>query len=175
MSAKQCDHTSVGVVIWAIDGKLLAITQRNYPQAIALPAGHLDGDSFEQGLLREVQEEVGITVDKYRIVLSRQFDNPCKRPGGTYHHWKVYEATRWHGTMRAGSDAKEAFWISRQALRAYAVRTKYFIKKYGIGSHDVDRLTRCIFGDPAHPQVDPEWEAHLGLEPIWYEILSLLK
>ncbi len=171
---KICDHTSVGVIIREIDGRILAIKRRNYLQAVALPAGHLDGDSFEAGLLREVEEEVGISVDKHNLVFEGWLDNPCKRTDGTHHQWKVYGATRWHGQMRAGSDAKEAFWISKPELQEYASRTEYFMKKYGIGFGEVARLTCAIFGNPADPQVDPEWAASPGLEPVWYVILNTL-
>ena len=174
MTANRCDNTSVGVIIQEIDGRILLIKRTNYPEAIALPAGHLDSDSFENGLLREVEEEVGIFVDRYSLMLNDRFDNPCKRENGGFHHWKVFRANAWHGEMKAGSDAKEAFWASRKQLQKYSARLEYFMKKYQVSACDIGKLTRAIFGDPVFRSTDPEWKENPGLEPVWYYIFKEL-
>lgn len=172
---KLCDHASVGLIVVNDAQEVLLIERKNYPQAIALPAGHLDGDTFEEGLLRETREEVGIDVIHYKLLLSARFNNPCKRIDGSYHDWKVYKATQWQGNVQAGSDAKRAFWALPDQLRKHALRTEYFVRKYKIRSFRLGSLTEAIFGNSMNPKTDSEWIETPGLEPVWYEILRLSK
>ena len=170
--AKICDNKSVGQLLYH-DRHLVLIKRKNYPQAYALPAGHLDGDEFLAGALRETEEEVGVIVTENKLVWKGLVANPCKRDGGTYHEWEVYKAQSWKGEPKAGSDAKEFLWVLPAELKRLAERTEYFIKKYQ--TDDVGALTKAIFGDPAEKKTDPEWIAEMGLEPVWYFILKELK
>ncbi|QQG46169.1 MAG: NUDIX hydrolase [Candidatus Niyogibacteria bacterium] len=173
--AKIRDNTSVGEIIR--DGeKIVVIERANYPESFALPAGHVDGDpNFISAVTRELEEEVGLRVDKNNIVFEEDIDNPCKREGGTHHLWKVYEALNWSGELRAGSDAKKAVWFSKDDLQKIAARTEYFMKKYGISYDKVGKLTVAIFGkNPAEKATDQEWKQEMGLEPVWYYILKKL-
>ena len=175
MGAKQCDNTSVGQIVR--DGENIAVIERaNYPQAFALPAGHVDGDPhFADAVLRELKEEVGLTIEENEPVFKEDIDNPCKREGGSHHAWEVYTALRWSGILKAGSDARKARWFSPDDLRKIAERTEYFMKKYNIPYDRVGALTVAIFGkNPADKKTDPEWKAHMGLEPVWYYILKKL-
>lgn len=178
--AKVCDHTSVGLVL--IDERfripemmsILMIERHNYPQALALPAGHCDGDDFWVALERESMEEVGIRPICSKLVFGGRVNNPCKREDGSHHVWGVFRSTQWDGEVAAGSDAKRFFWTTFEELRKCAARTEFFIKKYSIDWQDVDKLTKAIFGDPKNPQVDSEWQAEMGLEPVWFFILKKL-
>lgn len=170
---KDCNNTSAGEIIWRGD-ELLMIDRYAYPQAYALPAGHSDGEPLEETALRETSEEVGIVVVEHKLVFDQTVDNPCRRPGGSYHYWQVYEATKWTGKARAGDDAKAFFWADKERLWRLAQRTRYFARKYKLNYWDVGPLVRAIFGDPANPQTDPEWVEEKGLEPVWYLILASL-
>jgi len=152
--------------------KIVVILRRNYPEAYALPAGHLDGDAdFKVAAIREAQEETGIVVSSAIQMWSSEIDNPCKR-GGSKHRWEVYYANHWSGELKAGDDAKKAVWMSIDDLRRLAERTEYFSRyKYQIPWYQVGALTRAIFSDPANPKTDPEWKEQMGLEPVWYYIL----
>ena len=176
MSTKICDNTSVGQIIR--NGKKIAVIERiNYPEAYALPAGHVDGDrSFTAAMLREIEEEAGLLVEENKSVFKEDIDNPCKRTGGTHHLWEVYEALRWSGILKAGSDARKARWFSAEELKKIAERTEYFMKKYGIPYDHVGELTIAIFGkNPEDKATDPEWKKEMGLEPVWYYILKKLE
>src|SRR3989344_1740666 len=180
--AKICDNTSVGQII--LNGGNIAVIERhNYPQAYALPAGHVDGPlrqseseasdtPWSAGVERECLEEVGLKILKNKLVLKKELDNPCKREGGSHHLWEIYEAIAWRGELKAGDDAKRAFWKTPEELRAFAARTEYFMRKYDLPYSEVGKLTRAIFGDPAAKQTDPEWISEMGLEPVWYYILT---
>lgn len=173
--AKLCDNTSVGQIIRGGE-KIVVITRKNYPEAYALPAGHVDGDpNFTDAMIREIKEEAGLLVEENKSVFRESIDNPCKREGGSHHLWEVFEALRWSGELKAGSDAKEARWFSSADLKRIAERTEYFIKKYGISYEQVGKLTVAIFGkNPEDKATDPEWKEEMGLEPVWYYILKKL-
>ena len=171
---KQCDNTSSGI-IFEKDKKILLIKRFNYPEAIALPAGHLDGDAPEENAEKESEEEVGLLVRDLLMVWRGNINNQCKRENGNHHLWFVFRAIDWNGELKAGSDAKEAFWASTKELNAFARRTEDFMKKYNVPYHDVGRLTFAIFGDPEKKNTDPEWKENMGLEPTWYKILKELK
>ncbi|MDP3726561.1 MAG: NUDIX hydrolase [bacterium] len=171
--AKICDNTSVGQIIRS-GKKFVVIERANYPEAYALPAGHVDGDpSFTEAMIREIREEAGLSVEENQSVFKEDLDNPCKRMGGTHHLWEVYEAVRWSGTLKAGSDAKRARWFSPEDLKRVANRTEYFMEKYKIPYDQMGKLTVAIFGkNPEDKATDPEWKEEMGLEPVWYYILK---
>lgn len=171
---KKCDNTSSGT-IFEKEGEIVLIKRFNYPEAIALPAGHLDGDSPENNARKESAEEVELIPHKLQLLWNGDIDNPCKREGGSHHQWSVFRALDWGGELKAGSDAAEAFRASTDQLNEYARITERFMKKYGVPYTEVGRLTYAIFGNPAKKQTDPEWRASLGFEPVWYWILKELK
>ncbi len=172
---KVCDNKSAGMIVplWE---HLLMIERRNYPEAYALPAGHLDGDTFPIAAVRECTEEAGLAVPmtKIQLVFSGTVPNPCKREGGSHHDWEVYRPT-WRlpptTAIKEGSDAKLVFWANKTVWQGWAHRTEYFMKKYNCRWTDVGTLTTKIFGDPKDKKTDPEWLAEMGLEPVWYYIL----
>lgn len=152
--AKKCDNTSVGLIIKDKAGRFLIIERMKPPFGFAVPAGHLDGDTFEAGLVREVKEEVGLDVQKYKKVLDRRFDNPCRRESGTWHHWQVYRAEEWSGEVkRSESETKQALWLTHSEIGALAERTTAYI----LGSIS-----------------EKEWQEKPGLEVVWYEIFKIL-
>lgn len=173
---KRCDHTSVGQIIRDASDRILVIDRHNYPQAVALPAGHVDGDkSFSEAALRETAEEVGIVIPEAKnvLVFQEKIDNPCKREDGSHHLWGVYSAVCWTGEVRAGSDAKNFRWLSPTSLQDLAFRTQMLSEKYEIPCSQVGRLTKAIFGDdPTGADTDVHWLMNPGLEPVWWYMLK---
>jgi 8-oxo-dGTP pyrophosphatase MutT (NUDIX family) len=169
--AKTCDNKSVGQIIKKGDA-FVVIERRNYPQAYALVAGHCDGESFGDAAIKEAREEANITIEENEPVWQGRIDNPCKREGGSFHDWLIFEAKKWSGELKAGDDAKRFFLCSPEELGKLAARTEYFAEKYGVSPLQVGKLTLRIFGNPAKKNTDPEWAAYPGLEPVWYFILK---
>lgn len=88
---KKCDHTSVGMHVWR-NGKLLLIERKKFPFGFAPPAGHMDDrPSFEEAARIELEEEVGLKVKNLKPIFEGRKNNPCRRKGGTWHYWKIYE------------------------------------------------------------------------------------
>lgn len=175
--ARPCDNTSVGEIIEGRDGRVVIIERANYPESYAMPAGHVDGEAvWNAGIKRECREEVGLDILNDELVFGEDIDNPCKRDGGTHHVWKVYHTTSFTGELKAGDDAKKAYWKTLDEVKTIATRTEYFMKKYNIPYTQVGALTRAIFGDnPAEKKTDLEWKADMGLEPVWYYFLKKLE
>ena len=121
--AKKCDNTSSGI-IFENSEEILLIKRFNYPEAIALPAGHLDGDDPISNAKRESGEEAGLLPSGLKLVFEGDINNPCKRDGGSRHYWFVFNAQGWSGELKAGSDAKEVFWSSKDKLKE--LERRYF-------------------------------------------------
>jgi len=163
--SKSCDNKSVGVIIKNADGKFAVIKRKNYPVAYAFVAGHLDGDTPEDAAVKEADEEVGIKVKSLEKKLEDKFQNPCKREGGSWHEWHIFEANEWSGELKAGSDAKDAHWLSSGELKTLADRTHLFLEKSGIPLEELNRITALVSDNP-------EWQEEPGLEPVWVVMLE---
>ncbi len=161
----RCDHTSVGVVVHKNED-VLFIKRKNFPVSFACVAGHCDGDNPEKAARRELQEEAGIRAVRMRILgFAGGMPNPCKRAGGNYHDWWIYEVLAWEGEACAGSDAAEAVWTSASEFRMYASRTAATARKLGIRLYEMANYTHRIVSDPA-------WQECPGLEPVWFLLLA---
>lgn len=116
--SKVCDHTSVGMLVWR-EGKLLIIERKKAPLGFAVPAGHVDGDStFEEAAKRELKEEVGLDAHRLEIMFDGRKENPCRREGGIWHHWKIYKVEATGDVKRSEEETKQAGWYSVEELRA---------------------------------------------------------
>lgn len=152
--AKKCDNKSVGMLVWR-DGGLLLIERKKPPFGFALPAGHIDGDnSFEESAKRELQEEVGLETQNIKLLIEGRKENPCRREGGSWHYWKIYQIESENEIKRSEDETKQAIFCKKDDLLLLAVKTE----KYLHGDIKQDA-----------------WEKSPGLEPVWYEWLKELK
>lgn len=149
MSDKICDHTSVGMLVRK-GADLLLIERRRPPFGFAPPAGHVDGDlAYEAAAARELTEEVGLRADLLKLVFEGDMNNPCRRTGGTWHHWKIYEVgVRDTRVKRSEDETRQAGWYTAEQIRGLAERTRKYM---------------------AHQISDEVWQQNPGLEKVWYE------
>ncbi|MDO8561110.1 MAG: NUDIX domain-containing protein [bacterium] len=168
MSDKVCDHKSVGILVQK-GGRTLIIERKKFPAGFALPAGHLDGDSFRDGAKRELMEETGIATSNMEHLFSAETPNPCRRDEGTHHQWEIFRASEWSGELkRAEDETKSAEWATPERLSALARRTEEFSAKHKIPLYDLSTLTSAF-------SADAEWQSSPGLEPVWYNFLKRLR
>jgi ADP-ribose pyrophosphatase YjhB (NUDIX family) len=153
--AKKCDHTSVGMIVWKND-RLLLIERKKPPFGFALPAGHVDedGDDFEKAAQRELSEEVGLNTKAIKLATEGRRENPCRREGGSWHYWKIYEIKTAGEINRSEDETKQAGFYDKDELNALASRTERYLR----GEVKQD-----------------DWEQNPGLEPVWYEWLKEIK
>ena len=142
------------MLIWS-DGKLLLIERRKPPYGFAPPAGHVDDHgSFEDAARDEVKEEVGLEVKNLKLLIEGRKENPCRREGGTWHYWKIFEAKTEGGVMASPDETKQYGWYTRVQIRTLLEKTKNYI----LGGMS-----------------EAEWQSSPGIEPVWREWFSELK
>ena len=86
-------HYSVGALIER-KGKYLLIDRLKPPPGFAGLAGHIDqGETPEQALYREVDEEGGLKVERYKKLFEEELNwNWCKKGGKgvDVHYWYLF-------------------------------------------------------------------------------------
>lgn len=101
----KCITLTVDAII-PYKGKIVLIKRVNEPFKghYALPGGIVEyGESVEEALLREVEEETGLKGKIYKLV--GVYSNPNRDPRG--HFVSVCFVVEGKGKLKAGSDAKE--------------------------------------------------------------------
>jgi len=142
-----CDHTSVGMIIRKGENILL-IERRIFPFGFAPPAGHLDGDTFDHSALRETEEEVGLKSKSSKLLIEGKKENKCRRIGGSWHYWKIYEIQTEGEIQRSEEETKQAGWFSIEQIKNLASKIQRYL-------------------DGQIPE--SEWQESPGLEPVWFE------
>lgn len=150
---KVCDHTSVGILVWN-QNKLLLIERKNFPFGFAPPAGHLDGDNFENGARRELKEEVGLDATSLKRVIEGKKENKCKRENGGWHDWEIFEAQTSGDVIGSQDETKKVGWYSKDEIKTLAERTESYL------SGKVN---------------ETDWQLSPGLEEVWFYWFKQLK
>ncbi len=152
-----CNHTSVGIFVWRDDGALLLIERAQFPKGFALPAGHVDeGEEYVKAAERELREEVGLKAVELELLAEGKKENPCKREGGTWHYWRLYQTTVLGEISRNREEVKSVGWYTKEEVAKLAERTR----EYLVGNIAEDA-----------------WNESPGLEPVWllwFDELSLI-
>lgn len=145
---KVCDNKSVGMLI-KMNGDILLIERKKPPFGFAPPAGHVDAKgSFENAAKEEVEEEVGLIPKTIKLLAEGRKENPCRREGGTWHYWKIYQVDTEGEIKRSEDETKQANWFSADKIKSLAQRTEKYL---------------------AGEIPEEEWQQSPGIEPIWLE------
>lgn len=129
-------QVAVGAVVIK-DNKVLLVKRKNPPaQGVwALPGGRVHaGESLEEAVEREIREETGIHVQVGSVV--HVFDVIERNEDDLSVHYVIidYRAEYVSGDPRAGDDALEAGWVSKDEIDERAVNdsTRLLLKqKFG--------------------------------------------
>ncbi len=102
------------------DGKVLISRDVNDVDTWEIPGGRLhEGESLEEGLKREIQEELGVDANIGALVYSEQFH---QTRDGSLHLLLTYEVTLTDPTAEFRFDPHEVAevkWISKDDLKNY--------------------------------------------------------
>jgi 8-oxo-dGTP diphosphatase len=110
----KCITLTVDAII-PYKGKIVLIKRLNEPfkDCFALPGGIVEyGETVEEALLREVEEEVGLKGKIYKLV--GIYSDPSRDPRG--HFVSACFIVIPEGKLKAGSDAKEVELFELNAL-----------------------------------------------------------
>jgi 8-oxo-dGTP pyrophosphatase MutT (NUDIX family) len=126
-------HQSAGAIIKDKEGRMLMIERKFPPYGWAGPAGHIDpGESPEEAMKREVKEEVGLQVQKSRLLYHETLDwNKCSR-GEVGHEWFLYEILEWTGNVKMEkSEVMKIKWVKPESVGKMRLEEafKYWFKK----------------------------------------------
>jgi len=125
-------HRSVAAIIRK-DDKILMLDRKNFPFGWACPAGHIEeNETPKESLIREVKEETGINVKKYKLILHEFLGwNECKK-GVRGHDFFVYEVSGWEGEIHQNKlESKDLQWKSVEEIKSIKIEPawEYFLKK----------------------------------------------
>ena len=145
---EKCTNASVGMIVKK-DNKVLLIERKRFPFGFAPPAGHVDdGENYEDAAKRELNEEVGIDSDDIKLLIEGRKENKCRRPGGDWHYWKIYEAHYKNAKITIQKEeAKNAGWYTVDEIKKLAEKNEKYLAK---------------------EILDEKWKLSPGIEPVWY-------
>ena len=107
---------SAKVVVRDEEGRCLllkrSLSSKGNPGKWDLPGGKVDvGESFDQGLLREVAEETGLTISLQRVLGAAESESPTKKVA-----YLILEGRVESGKVRLSGEHDEYIWVNRREL-----------------------------------------------------------
>jgi len=136
----------VGALI-VCDGKLLLEKRKNEPGKgkWSIPGGLVElGESIEQTVVREVEEETGLEVEKPEHI--DVVDNVVRDDNDEikYHFVIIdYFVKLKGGTVKAASDAEELKWVALSDVEKYDL-TKTFREFFQRNKQKLEKLNSCF-------------------------------
>lgn len=116
-SHNQPIHYSVGAIIRQGD-KYLLIDRAQIPYGFACPAGHIDeGEDEITTLKREIEEEVGLKIKSYKLLIEEEAQNNICTKGVNIHYWRVYSCEAEGEVHRNYRETKSAGWFTMEEIR----------------------------------------------------------
>ncbi len=150
-----CNNTSVGIIVWR-EGCLLLLERQKFPPGMACPAGHVEaGETYAQAAARELSEETGLVARSLRLLAEGDRFNRCRRPGGDWHHWQVFEAEvdEAQSVCWNAEESRRLGWFAPEQVFALAQRAQAY---------------------QAQLLSEDDWQAASGLEIVWYDWLHAI-
>ncbi len=113
---RQCraELTNMCMVEDPKTGKLLVQNRRLSWKGIAFPGGHVEsGESMTEAVIREVQEETGLTVSDVRLCGCKSWweDDFC-------YLVFFYKTSSFSGVLLSESEEGENFWATEEEIRS---------------------------------------------------------
>ncbi|OGF27557.1 hypothetical protein A2303_01715 [Candidatus Falkowbacteria bacterium RIFOXYB2_FULL_47_14] len=127
-------HFSVGAVIRK-DGKYLLIDRVREPFGFAGLAGHVDeGETPEEALIRETEEESGLKVVSHALLFEEEvLWNYCGAGVGS-HYWYLYSCEVEGKERKEDGEAKSMGWYTPAEMKNLKMEPvwEYWFRKMGV-------------------------------------------
>ena len=105
-------YKSAGIVIQ--NGKLL-FTRAHGMEFFIDPGGKIEpGESPKQALVRELKEEVSITVQETDLEFFGEYSAEAANHKGRMVHVKAYIVKKWTGSITASAEIEELLWLGHK-------------------------------------------------------------
>ena len=105
---------------------------------VTFPGGHVEpGESFVQSMIREVQEETGLTIENPRLCGVKQFQTE----DGARYVVLFYRTETFSGALKS-SDEGEVFWVKREALEKLSLSVDFLPM---VEVFESEELTECYY------------------------------
>jgi len=127
-------HYSVGAVI-KMGHRYLLIDRVNFPLGFAGLAGHVDeGETEVQALKREVKEESGLKVERWRLITKEPIEWNRDSSGFAGHYWFLFECIVSGELKRDETEAKSIGWYSKEEIQKLKLEPvwEYWFKKLDV-------------------------------------------
>jgi 8-oxo-dGTP pyrophosphatase MutT (NUDIX family) len=127
-------HYSVGAVIKR-NNKYLLIERKNPPFGFAGLAGHIDeGENEIQALFREVKEESGLTVKKYKLLFTEELDWDRCNYGVEVHYWYLFECEIAGSIKPNYAEVRSIGWYAPEKIKILKLKPvwQYWLKKLNV-------------------------------------------
>jgi 8-oxo-dGTP diphosphatase len=124
---------SAKVLIHDDNGRCLllkrSMSSRGNPGKWDMPGGKVDaGEGLEEGLLREVAEETGLTISLLHVLGAAESETPAKKVA-----YLIMEGRVESGQVRLSSEHDDYSWVDRQDLAGVDMAEQFrpLLKAYG--------------------------------------------
>ena len=120
-------QVAVGAVVFS-ENKILLVKRSNHPAKgmWAVPGGKIQaGETMQQALVREIKEETGLDIRVGEIVFVFDVIRHDEQKELSFHYVIIdFFCDLLGGELKAGDDAREVRWISREDLKTIHVNEK---------------------------------------------------
>jgi 8-oxo-dGTP diphosphatase len=139
-------HPLVGVGAIIFDENRVVLVRRGRPPALgqwSLPGGMIEvGETMEEAIVREVEEEVGLRVEVIQLISVLDWILVDAAGAVEFHYVLMDFLCRpAGGALRAGSDVLSACLVPLEAIPQYHLKRET--------SEVIDHAFRCLAGKPA--------------------------
>jgi 8-oxo-dGTP diphosphatase len=116
---------SVKVIIHDKKGRCLllkrSMSSKGNPGKWDLPGGKVDaGENLEEGLLREVKEEGGLTISLQSVLGAAESESPTKRVA-----YLIFKGRLISGKVRLSDEHDDFVWVDRKDLGSVDIATQF--------------------------------------------------
>ena len=114
----KSNHKTAGAIIRNEKGEILLLDRKTLPFGWAGPAGHIEeNENPEEAMEREVFEEVGLKVERSKLLFHEYVEwNECKS-GVRGHEWNLFEVLDWDGNLkRSEREVKKLKWFNEKEI-----------------------------------------------------------